>query len=145
MPAELTAALPDRRAGQSSGRIRAHRIELPASVSDQPAWLVTDNDQLCLFVPDTEGFGSTCQTAADALAGRLMLTLVGGGVQRVVGVAADGISMVHIMGADNTGFQTAVTNNVYAFRTTGANTIAVGGLLSSIPNPTDPPGTPGPA
>jgi hypothetical protein len=72
---------------------------LPLRGSGADAWVVPGDDALCLFVPDGKiGYGGTCGTTEEALAGRLLLTIEQHSVRgpgdsvRLIGLLPDGVT-----------------------------------------------------
>jgi hypothetical protein len=134
-PADVTRALTNETTFAPNPKA-AVSVNLPPSVSNRPAWIAPARDSLCLYVPDTEGGATTCAATRDATAGGLMMFLLRGGTQTVVGVAPDGVASAHVLGtAPGSGGDVAVHNNVYAVRTSGADSVAVAGTVRTIPTP----------
>jgi hypothetical protein len=104
-------------------------------------WLVPGDDALCLYVPDTEGAATTCNTLDEAKAGELHLVLTPfGSPAFVVGVVPDGVTSVEATRADGSVTQLAVSANSYSIRTSDIRTIKAGDTEFSVPQaPTTPP------
>jgi hypothetical protein len=98
------------------------------------AWLVPGDDGLCLYVPDTEGAGITCNTLDEAKGGKLHLVLTPfGDPAYVVGVVPDGTTAVTAIFADGSEKALEVRDNSYAIRSSEVRQIAVGPTRFSVP------------
>lgn len=107
-------------------------------------WVVPapSRDRLCLVIPDkVDGFGITCQSTRDALAGRLVGSMVSGPGQppdgEVVGVVPDGSDVTLTSGTAGPE-QLVIRESVVVARSSSRGTLAVTTAVASAQFQTGP-------
>ncbi len=139
MPASIVALMKHSQVAASYGV----NVALARPIgSGHDAWVIPGNTGLCLWLTDpVDGGGVGCATTAQAAAGNLSISLVGGGAKptaHVVGLLPDGVSTATVATAGSSSGGTAVAVSGNGWETTVSDaphqlTFSSGGVAHTVP------------
>lgn len=122
----------------------ARRVRVTSLPSEQSLWVIPGRDSVCLYVPDTEGGGLSCQASDDAARGALVVTLFPpSGPATVAGLAPDGVDEVTLFEDNGGAVAGLVHDNVYAATADRPAALTVGSSTIPVPRTPAPPATGG--